>query len=399
MNRKLFLSAAVSSLLILLAVSISHCNSSYSTLDISVPFHYQSNAYYCGPAALEMIFDYYGEDISQIEIADVARTHPYETYGDELRRAAHFSNLSTSLGDEMPGNITGYSNRELGYAAFEGCNLKLDDVKDSLNDGKPLIVMMWWTVSKEYGHYRVVTGYNDTHIIMHDPWNVDLWGGAFGGANTSMTYSTFLDLWNYSDNWGLLVQPMEIEVAASSVSTEGNFGILAKFTYHCPMHFDSTGYFIRQCKATVEMPEGLELAPEETIVHSLGSVKAGGSVQTSWSCFANGTGSYNISVVVTGVIEGCVGECEGYPFYTYEDEISGLCARTLSLEYSEALPLESLILWIIVVVVIAVASAAFLVYLKKIRKSATHNQFEQLLSLLCEETKTPSKNLGQPTNQ
>jgi len=142
MNRKLFLSAAISSLLILLAVSISHCNNSCSNLCISVPFHVQSNAYQCGPAALEMIFDYYGEDIPQIEIADVAGTHPYEIYGDELRRAAHFSNLSTSLGDEMHNNITGYSNRELGYAAFEGCDLTLDDVKDSLNDGTPLIVMM-----------------------------------------------------------------------------------------------------------------------------------------------------------------------------------------------------------------------------------------------------------------
>jgi len=369
MNRRLLLSAAVSFLLILLAVSVSYCNNSYSILDVSVPFHYQSNAYYCGPAALEMIFNYYGEDIPQIEIADVARTHPYETYGDELRRAAHFSNLSTSLGDEMLSNITGYSNRKLGYAAFEGYDLTMDDVKDSLNNGKPLIVMMWWTASKENGHYRVVIGYNDTHIIMHDPWNVDLWGGTFGGANMSMSYSLFLDLWNYSDNWGLLVQPLEIEVAASSVSTEGNFEILSEFTYPCPMHFDLSGYAIRHCKATVELPEGLELAPEETFVHSLGNIEAGGSVQTSWSCLANKIGSYNISVVVTGVVEGCVGECEGYPPYTYEDEIGGLYARTLFLKFSETLPLESLVPWVIVVVVIAAASVASLVYLKKTRKS------------------------------
>lgn len=136
---------------------------------LPVPFHYQSNNYYCGPAALEMVFDYYGEDIPQTEIADVARTYPYVTYTDELRRAAHFSNLSTSLGDEMSGNITGYSARMIGYAAFEQWGLTTDDLKTLINKGEPLIVLMWWTPSKVYGHYRVVIGYNETHIIMHDP--------------------------------------------------------------------------------------------------------------------------------------------------------------------------------------------------------------------------------------
>jgi hypothetical protein len=50
-------------------------NSGYSSEHlIDVPFHYQDIEYYCGPAALQMVFDYYGEDINQSEIADVART-------------------------------------------------------------------------------------------------------------------------------------------------------------------------------------------------------------------------------------------------------------------------------------------------------------------------------------
>ncbi len=142
----------------------------------SVPFHYQNDIYYCGPAALEMVFDYYGEDIPQTEIADAARTHPNVTYIDELRRAAHFSNLSTSLGDEMPGNVTGYSARKIGYAAFEQGGLTLDDLKTLISKGQPLIVLMWWTPSKVYGHYRVAIGYNETHIITHDPWNKDALG-------------------------------------------------------------------------------------------------------------------------------------------------------------------------------------------------------------------------------
>ena len=89
---------------------------------INVPFYYQDKDYYCGPACLQMVFNYYGENISQYEIAGVARTigDPVDsTFTDELGRAGHFSNLSTSMGDELPYNITGYTLRSLGYAAFE----------------------------------------------------------------------------------------------------------------------------------------------------------------------------------------------------------------------------------------------------------------------------------------
>lgn len=40
----------------------------------SVPYYSQIKNYYCGPACLEMVFDYFGNDISQYEIADAART-------------------------------------------------------------------------------------------------------------------------------------------------------------------------------------------------------------------------------------------------------------------------------------------------------------------------------------
>jgi len=97
-----------------------------------VPFHYQNKTYYSGPASLEMVFDFYGDDISQDEIADVARTFPNVTYTDELTRAGHFSNLSTSMGEEMPQSITGYSLRDFGYIAFEKSGLTLSQLKASV---------------------------------------------------------------------------------------------------------------------------------------------------------------------------------------------------------------------------------------------------------------------------
>jgi uncharacterized protein YvpB len=343
MSGKLVSLIRISSFLVILAVSITSSQSilsvesfdteaevSDSAAYISVPLHYQSNNYYCGPAALEMVFDYYGEDISQTEIADVARTHPYETYTTELRRAAHFSNLSTSLGDEMSGSITGYSARKIGYAAFEKWGLTVDDLKALIDKGEPLIVLMWWTPSKVYGHYRVVVGYNETHIVMHDPWNKNLWGGTYGGANTSMTYSTFLDLWECIGNWGLWVRPWDVELQIPGTVSEGDdFEVIANITYSCSIPFGIADYPASSCKATIELQEGLELASGETAQHYLGNVNGGNSVQTVWAIHPSDTGFYNISVVVTGIVEGSVEAYETYPSYSYEDKIGGLSVGSL----------------------------------------------------------------------
>ncbi len=297
---------------------------------ISVPFHYQNNNYYCGPATLEMVFDYYGAEIPQAEIADAARTYPYVTYTDELLRSAHFSNLSTSQGDEILGSdITGYSARKLGYAAFENWGLTIDDLKTLIARAEPIIVLMWFTSSKVYGHYRVIIGYNTTHIITHDPWNKD-WGGVYGGANTSITYETFLDLWEYSGYWGLLVYPWIIELESPIEVDKGDhFEVVANITYPCSQPFNAADYPASSCNATIHVQEGLELASGEIFTHSLGDIFAKDAVQTSWSVHANETGSHNILITALGIIEGTVFQHNTYPSYDYEDTIGGLATHSM----------------------------------------------------------------------
>jgi parallel beta-helix repeat protein len=342
MNREVILAIKVSTLLLILISSVMFARNGEllenfdikagnSAAYLSVPFYYQSNEYYCGPAALEMVFDYYGADIPQAEIADAARTYPYVTYTDELRRAAHFSNLSTSFGHEMPGNITGYTARKVGYAAFELWELNIEDLKSLINRGAPIIVLMWWTPAKVYGHYRVVVGYNETHIIMHDPWNKVAWEGTYGGPDTSMTYSTFLDLWEYIDYWGLGVYPWTVELQMpSNVNKGDNLEVKANITYPCLVPFDIGEHPASSCNATIELQEGLELASGEITQHSLGNIIAGDSVQTSWSIRACKSGSHNISVTVTGIAEGSVGAHDTYPSYNYRDEIGGSNSNSLS---------------------------------------------------------------------
>lgn len=293
---------------------------------IEVPFHYQDNVYYCGPAAIEMVFAFYGEDIPQSEIADVARTAPYVTYMDEMRRAGHFSNFSTSSGDEMPDNITGYSLRKLGYGAFEQWGLTISQLKSLMDDGYPIIVLMWFTPAKVYGHYRVVVGYNETHIILHDPWNKEAWGDTYGGPNTAMLESTFLELWNYVGYWGLFTCPWDMTLTVPNIVELGNtFTITANVTYVCPEPFSAFDYPASSCNVTIDLPVGLNLELGETAKKTLGTgnLLARESATVSWAVKANNCGTYAMSVEAEGFVSGLVGEHNGYPSYDYDDRIGG----------------------------------------------------------------------------
>jgi hypothetical protein len=289
---------------------------------IGVPFHYQTIDYYCGPACLEMVFDYYGEDISQLEIAEVARTYPYSTYTDELRRAAHFSDISTSKGTEMPENITGYALRQLGYAAFEQWSMTIDQLKTLIDHDFPIILLMWYSPHHVSGHYRVAVGYNSTHIILHDPWNNVEWGGTYGGPCLAFNYSTFLDLWSYSGYWGLFTSPWNIEInAPSNVQQRDNFTVTANITYPCPAPFPTSNYPSSLCNATITLPTGLTLTQGETAKKALGNILPRNSAILNWTIKAENCGTYNLTVETEGKVVGSVSAHEIFPSYNYEDRV------------------------------------------------------------------------------
>jgi len=322
-----------------------------SVHSINVPFHYQDVDYYCGPACLEMVFDYYGEDINQSEIADVARTigEPvYSTFTDELRRAAHFSNISTSMGDEIPDcNITGYTLRSLGYVAFEAHGMDLTQLKNYIRQDKPLILLMWYSGLHKSTHYRVVTGYNETHVFLHDPWNKPLWNGTYGGSNIVFNNTEFLDLWSFYDNWTLYVSPWTIDVSAPThINPEKPFQIDAVIAYPQPLPNSIYNYPASSCNATITLPANvnLTLAQGETPKKTLGTgfLDAGTHSTVSWMLMANSSISCIITIEVEGLISGSVGARYNYTAYNYNDRIGAIVNVTVQLGEDSTAPLISI---------------------------------------------------------
>jgi len=303
----------------------------------NVPFYFQEKQYYSGPAALKMIFTFHGESISQQEIAEVARTHPNVTYTDELRRAAHFSNVSTSMGLEMPENITGYTLRKLGYGAFEKSGLTLAQLQASVRSGYPVIVLTWYDLSQQRSHYRVVVCYNATHLKLHDPWNKAVWGGTYGGANTSIDYSTFLTLWGQSNYWGVFVHPWKVAVTFKILDKQPYLlNITANVRYVSTEVFGGSTYPASSSNATIILPPELSLDTGESATKIIGggNMQPGDSVNVSWLVKSSTTGKFNFTIDARGRISGSVSAHDSYPAYNYQDLIGGKSITTIWLGFA-----------------------------------------------------------------
>lgn len=291
----------------------------------SVPYHRQQNSYFCGPASLEMVFDFYGPDVSQTEIGDVTRASTAGVYTVDMTRAAHFSNLSTSVGRSSRLNYTGYSSRTLGYAAFEGYSMTIDDLKSLILAGYPVIVLTTW-------HFRVVVGYDSDHLTFQD---------SYYGSMYNMTYQDFDMDWDYSSHWGLFVSPWKIQVSNIRNVLPGDIvQVQASITYPWQPPFEKSMYPALMPNATLTLPDGLSLVSGETATKSIdyGIMQPGETANVTWTVQAQSLGNYRLTVEADGKVSGFVPPIPSYSEYAYEDRIGGtgesIIAVTPSLDAS-----------------------------------------------------------------
>ncbi|MCK4285183.1 MAG: C39 family peptidase [Candidatus Lokiarchaeota archaeon] len=334
----------------------------------SVPYYSQIKNYYCGPACLEMVFDYFGNDISQYEIADAARTDfiSQATFTDDMRRATHFSNLSTSVGDEMVSNIIGYTNRKIGYGAFENYFASASGLLNLIDAGYPIIVLQWYDESHSSGHFRVVIGYNRdgsliNNLITHDPWIKGYY---------RINYATFMDLWAYSGNWGLFISPWDISITSpSTVVVNSTFTLSANVEYVCPTYFDYNYYTASTCNATIQLPPGFSLSPEENPSKSLpiGELQSGDDETVQWRIVAETLDTQGfISVNATGFVSGSTFS-HASPGYSYTDLIGGSDGLTVTIVKKRQ---DNFILIISSVIIISVVAIGITIFLLKRRFGA-----------------------------
>ena len=289
----------------------------------SCPHYYQGTSYHCGPAALEMVFDYWGEHVGQTDIGYVANTVSPGTYAYDLRRAGHFSQNSTAILDPT---LTGYDERWAGYSASENWWSnpgtgdpdyvdRYNDLKNLISSDYPIILLTWYDTPPSGGHFRVVKGYDDNTdvFIVHDPW----YTGIYQGPNVHFNQTTLVDnLWTNWFRWGLFVAPWQVTYSTSPTTPHRGleFTLYADVTYPGPHPFDGD-YPASSPYAFVVPSGGYQLAAGEMSQKLLPTISTTGTSGTaSWQIIAPCHAS---PVTFNGHVLGVVnGTSTSYPAYT-----------------------------------------------------------------------------------
>lgn len=313
-----------------------------------VPWHQQMNGLACGAAMLEIVYDYWGPDIDQKEIMNVARTSSMGTWTPDIVRAGHFSCLSDAQGSFFPalGPWGGYEERHLGYAAFSHTSTEfwIDKLKALVANDIPVIVLMKYTPLGGGGHYRVVIGYDDDQQLIYfsDPWGRDLnhltdWTGII-----SWSYSDFQMGWDYSEYgvvepyFGVVIMPWSIDVSLKGEATAGSvIDVSVSVEYPCPEPFDEAQYPAKNTVVQIALPEGVALLRGSPIV-PIGTLPSASTTRITWKliCEEAATGK-EICIGAWGMVSGWVpeahwnGQAVYYPAYSYVDAIGGEITVTL----------------------------------------------------------------------
>ena len=315
---------------------------------IAVPWHQQMNGLFCGEGVLEVVYDYWGADIDQKQIANVARSSSAGTWSSDIVRAGHFSNLSSAQGRFFPHDIptAGYPERALGYASFPYSSDKfwLDGLKALIAADIPVILLMTFEPDGGGGHYRTAIGYNDTigKVYFSDPWGRDQNHQTNWTGITAWSYQELQSGWNYTaegedhPNWGMIMMPWQISIKTSGEFNPGTtVTINAEISYPCPKPFDSSLFPAKDTKAVIALPEGMRLVSGSNTI-LLGEMSAGSSKKASWKAAIDQTvAGKEVKLTAYGIVSGHVPEArwtgvqKSYPPYDYSDIIGGEMVLTL----------------------------------------------------------------------
>lgn len=308
----------------------------------NVPWHQQMNGLFCGEGVLEGVYDYWGSDIDQKQIADVARSSSSGTWSFDMVRAGHFSKLSSAQGRFFPHDVptAGYPERPIGYASFpySSDNFWLDYLKGLIAADIPVILLMTFEPNGGGGHYRTAIGYDDSMGLVYfsDPWGRDQNHQTNWTGITAWTYDELQSGWNYTAEgedhpyWSMVIMPWDVNIETSGQLRPGSTAtVTVDITYPCPEPFDSSLFPARDTRAVITLPDGMRLASGSSMV-SLGEMMAGSTKRASWKVTVDKPViGEEIKAAAYGTVSGHVpearwtGEHKSYPPYDYVDAIGG----------------------------------------------------------------------------
>ncbi len=140
-----------------------------------VPLADQDDRPWCGPVCLVMVLRYWDIEVSVNEVG--LAIDPEE---------------DGSKPTELVDYLDSYE-----FGIFEINDISA--LKEWISRGHPLIVLQWTDETKTGGHYRVVVGFDETWIYIHDP----------NGFKDQMSYEQFILLWSRFNQYGVTISPIK----------------------------------------------------------------------------------------------------------------------------------------------------------------------------------------------
>lgn len=153
----------------------------------------------CAPAALSLALSYYGIHKSQEELANDLR--PYNN-------PKGVNDDKSTTPDEL-----GAKAEEYGLTPYFRANGSIDLLKRLIANDMPVVMRTLLEPNKDFAHYRVIKGYDDTtqEMIQDD---------SFQGKNIRYSYGEFLALWKPFNYEYLVLAPPDKREAIKAILGE-----------------------------------------------------------------------------------------------------------------------------------------------------------------------------------
>ncbi len=166
----------------------------------------------CGPANLTQVLNWYGNPVTQDEVASYLKPNPEDR------------NVS-------PWQIADYVNEQTpGYQAIARSGGSLDMIKRFLAAGYPVVIEKGYELPESgwWGHYLTVYGYDD---VRQELYSQDSYLGPFDGSGRTDSYDELVSYWQEFNYTFYVVFKPEQEAEVAAILGEEMFDDLKMWQY------------------------------------------------------------------------------------------------------------------------------------------------------------------------